>query len=113
MCREKYSLLEAQKILFEAQITADKKTDGNSFRELVCLEEGIVIDRSDSVAIATAFDYLDESDLGKRVIGRVDEYKRKWGKSFASIWNTGKVTSGFSGKALLSGIKTEQWIALR
>ncbi len=107
------TVFKAQKILFEAQITADKITEGNGFHEIVCEEEGILINRADSVALASAFDYLDSSELGDKVFSRIQGYKKKWGKGFASIWNAGKISQGFSAKALLGGIKTEQWLGVR
>lgn len=97
--------VDANKVLYQAQIVADSMASLSDVQRVTMLPEGLVLERQHAVILVTAYDYLDASEFGKRAADTVYNLKLKLGKNSAEIWNGGVVTGGFSGTMLLRGIK--------
>lgn len=100
--------IPADKILHEVQIAADSVGDAPRAMKLVVVPEGIILANEDKVALITAYDYLDNSVLGRRVTEKAISFRQSLGKRSAEIWNGGAVTSGFGGAILMKGIKVQR-----
>lgn len=102
------SEVPADKILHEIQLAADSIGDLPRSMKLTLVPEGILLSDADHVAMATAYDFLDQSPLGARVSERVVGARQKLSKQSAEIWNGGAVSSRFAGGGLLKGIKIQR-----
>jgi hypothetical protein len=102
------SEVPADKILHEAQITADSLGDAPRAMRLVVIPEGIILANEDKVALITAYDLLDNSVLGRRVAEKAISFRQSLSKRSAEIWNGGAVTPGFGGAVLIKGIKVQR-----
>jgi hypothetical protein len=98
----------ADKILHEAQITADSIGDAPRAMKLILIPEGVVLANEDTVALITAYDFLENSPLGTRVPDKAANFRQTLGKRSAAIWNGGAVSSGFGGAMLLKGLKVQR-----
>ncbi len=94
------SEVPADKILHEIQIAADSVGDMPRSMKLILIPEGIVLADADHVALATAYDLLDESALGGRVLEKALSFRQTLGKRSSEIWNGGAVSSRFAGEAI-------------
>lgn len=102
------SEIPADKILYEAQITADSLGDAPRAMQLILIPEGIILANEDKVALITAYDFLNRSAFGTRVTEKVIQYRQTLKKKSAEIWNGGAVTPDFGGAVLLKGIKVQR-----
>lgn len=96
--------LPADKLLHEIQIAADSIQTAPDAVRLSLIPEGIVLERKNSVALITAYDYLDHSAFGKKIADLVSSLKSKLGKNSAEIWNGGVVTPRYGGMLIHQGI---------
>jgi len=100
--------IPADKILHEVQIAADSVGDAPRAMKLVMTPEGLILANEDKVAVITAYDFLDNSSLGNRVVEKAISFRQSLGKKSAEIWNGGAVTSAFGGSLLFKGIKVQR-----
>ena len=104
------SVSEAHKILYEAQMASDHVKADSPYLQLACYNEGIAVEEKDRMILITAYDLLDSTFLGGRVIERALETEQVWNKSAVEIWNGGKITEKFSEWAHSKRIKTRDWV---
>lgn len=108
--RKADSFLQAHKILYEAQLTADLVKDrGGQFTVLNVLPEGITLTGQDSVWLIVAYDYLEMDRLGQSVMQRIQDVRKDHGNVPAYLLSGGKVTSGLEMFARARNIQIKQW----
>ena len=101
---------QARKILYEAQIAAEEIGGNPDYEKLGIFSEGLALADSKRLIFITAYDYLDESDLGEQTISKASRLAEEWKKSGLEIWNGGKVTSEFHSAVSRWNIKTRSWL---
>ncbi len=104
------SVLDARKILYEAEMAASAAKRGAKFLSLKSVDEGLAVEAGDRLIFITPYDYLDMSELGKRVMQKAQEEQKSKSKAALEIWNMGKVTSDFYLAALAKEIRTKSWV---
>ncbi|MFH1801131.1 MAG: hypothetical protein ABH891_09870 [Candidatus Omnitrophota bacterium] len=102
------SEIPADKVLHEVQIAADSVGDAPRAMKLVVIPEGLILVNEDTVALITAYDFLNNSALGSRLTEKAISFRQSLSKRSAEIWSGGAVTSGFGGAILLKGIKIQR-----
>ncbi|MBI3307596.1 MAG: hypothetical protein HYZ84_07320 [Candidatus Omnitrophica bacterium] len=104
---------QVKKILYEAQIAADRMKETAPYQKLQFFEEGLAVLEKDKVVLIVPYDYLDKSRLSDSVLQRVSELKTSWHQESAEIASAGKITQGFLNQAFAKGIKTSDRILLK
>ncbi len=100
--------IPADKILHEIQITADSVGDAPNGMKLTVVPEGIILTTADKAALITAYDFVDQSALGKRLTDVAIDSRKSLNKRSAEIWNGGAMSSAFGGALLSKGITVQR-----
>jgi len=104
------SLWEAREILYEAEIAANAMSEKLKYTKIQFFESGLAAETSDRIIFITPYDWLDQSELGNRIVDGALGAKKEASKGKAEIWNAGKITTGFSLASLTKGITTKAWV---
>jgi hypothetical protein len=104
------SLVEARKILYEAGIVAGAGEEGARFSRIECSDEGMAVEEQGKIIWVSPYDYLDESDLGKKILERIRKLKERWSAKTAMLWNAGKVDPAFGRRLQAAGLTVREWL---
>ncbi len=97
--------IPADKVLYEAQIAANALESDPGITKLEVIPEGVILSKSDKVALVTAYDYVDNAALGNQLAERLGGFRQSLGAKSAEILNGGAVAALFGGAVFLKGIK--------
>ncbi|MBI3313250.1 MAG: hypothetical protein HYZ83_03365 [Candidatus Omnitrophica bacterium] len=94
---------DAKKILYAAQMAADRMKEKEPYQKLECKDEGIAATQSGKIILFIPYDYLETSGLGSAVLNA----------GASEIVAAGKLSQPFVSAAFIKGIKISDRILLK
>ncbi len=97
---------EARKILYASQIAADQSLNHKAlFTTIRPWQDGLLAKDADSLILILPYDYLQNNQLGKKVVQSAVAEFEKAGKRHLEIWTAGQVNQDFLGVASANNIQ--------
>ncbi len=100
--------IPADKILHEIQIAADSAGTVSKSMQLIVIPEGLIFTNEEKVALITAYDYVDQSELGTSLTEKAIDFRKSLNKRSVEIWNGGAVSAKFGGAVLQRSIMVQR-----